>query len=38
MYLCFQMMKQISKPDYSKMSEGELRLLLNKHQQMLNNT
>ncbi|CAF2625306.1 unnamed protein product [Rotaria sp. Silwood2] len=32
------MIKQITKPDYSKMSEGELRLLLNKHQQMLNNT
>ncbi|CAM2696523.1 unnamed protein product [Rotaria socialis] len=32
------MIKQVSKPDYSKMSEGELRLLLNKHQQMLNNT
>ncbi|CAF0826470.1 unnamed protein product [Rotaria sordida] len=32
------MIKQITKPDYSKMGEGELRLLLNKHQQMLNNT
>ncbi|CAF0974544.1 unnamed protein product [Adineta ricciae] len=32
------MMKQTTKLDYSKMSEGELRLLLNKHQQMLSNT
>lgn len=32
------MMKQSSKPDYSKMSESELRLLLSKHQQMLQNT
>ncbi|CAF1075488.1 unnamed protein product [Adineta ricciae] len=32
------MTKQATKLDYSKMSEGELRLLLNKHQQMLSNT
>jgi hypothetical protein len=30
------MMKEVSKLDYSKMSEGELRLLLIKRQQMLN--
>ncbi|CAF3454667.1 unnamed protein product [Rotaria sp. Silwood1] len=32
------MIKQATKPDYSKMSEGELKLLLKKHQQLLNNT
>lgn len=32
------MMKEISKPDYNKMSEAELKLLLKKHQQLLNNS
>ena len=34
------MMKDTSKakPDYGKMGEGELKVLLQKHQQMLNNT
>ena len=31
------MLKQINKPDYGKMSEGELQVLLHKHQQMLAN-
>lgn len=32
------MMKEVSKLDYSKMREGELRALLKKRQEMLRNT